>query len=82
MYSCRPGTRRVSAFVPSLSSRSAALLSHVPGGWGLRDPDVLQFGDRADKSPAQALLAYRVVFYLMPFAAALGVLASPRATAR
>jgi len=58
-------------------AQSAALLSHVPGGLGVFEIlIVLQFGDAVPTDRLiGALLAYRAVFYLLPFAVALVMLA-------
>ena len=58
-------------------AHAAGLLSHVPGGLGVFEIlMVLQFGDAMPTERLLAsLLAYRVVFYLLPFVAAIGMLA-------
>lgn len=62
-------------------AHAAGLLSHVPGGLGVFEIlMVLQFGDAMPVDRLLgSLLAYRVVFYLLPFVAAIGMLAAHEA---
>ena len=59
-----------------LLAQSGGLVSHVPGGLGVFETlMVLQLGDAFPKATLlAALLAYRAVFYLLPFAVAVTLL--------
>ncbi len=61
------------AFVAAfLLAQTGGLISHVPGGLGVFETlMVLQLGNTVPAGPlVGALLAYRVIFYLVPFVAA------------
>lgn len=60
-----------------LIAQTAGIISHVPGGLGIFETlIVLQLGDViSHETLLGALLAYRVVFYLVPFVTALLLLA-------
>lgn len=61
-----------------LLAQSAGLLSHVPGGLGVFDSLMLLQIDGAGAVPTEqvlgALVAYRVIFYLLPFSVAVALL--------
>ncbi|HEX4936068.1 MAG TPA: bifunctional lysylphosphatidylglycerol flippase/synthetase MprF, partial [Gemmatimonadaceae bacterium] len=70
---------RFPAFVAAfLLSQTAGLISHVPGGLGVFESlIVLQVGSVVPTDRLLgALLAYRAVFYLLPFTGALALLAA------
>jgi glycosyltransferase 2 family protein len=51
----------------------AALITHVPGGWGVLEAVVILLLPGID--PIGALIVYRVIYYLVPFAIGGGALA-------
>jgi uncharacterized membrane protein YbhN (UPF0104 family) len=51
----------------------AALITHVPGGWGVLEAVVILLLPGID--PIGALIVYRVIYYLVPFALGTGLLA-------
>ncbi len=79
LYVLLPEGHRLSfpAFMGAfLLAQTGGLLSHVPGGLGVFETlMVLQFGDTIPtETLLGALLAYRVVFYLVPFVVAVTML--------
>lgn len=61
-----------------LLGMTAGLISHVPGGLGVMETVLLYGRPDSMSGPAVlgALLAYRVIYYLLPLGGALGLLAS------
>jgi uncharacterized membrane protein YbhN (UPF0104 family) len=52
----------------------AALITHVPGGWGVLEAVVVLLLPGID--PIGALIVYRVIYYLVPFVLGAGLLAA------
>ncbi|MCC6318740.1 MAG: bifunctional lysylphosphatidylglycerol flippase/synthetase MprF [Gemmatimonadaceae bacterium] len=75
------GVGALAFFGAFLLSQGIGLLSHVPGGIGVFETlMVLQFGDtvRADRLLG-AILAWRAVYYLLPFTGAIALLVTHEA---